>query len=105
MQTINFGLTLQDNKGTVDFSISRTDHAAIFDDADNPGSKVDYWEQDNIDQTTKIQLDLPEGEYDINLDLVTNVNFDFSVEGVIVSLTPPLKTVDSTQVMDYTLTV
>jgi hypothetical protein len=104
-QTITFGFTLENDEGTVDFTITRNDGTAVFNDPDNPGDMVDYYEQDNIDTTQTTDLSLPSGKYDIILVLVTNVDFNFSVSGVITSLDPAPKTQNVTINLPYTLVV
>jgi|GEM_PF-3863803 len=104
MALITFDLTLVTS--VVDFTVSNNNGDATITDPANPGAPAaSFWELDNIVATTTIQLNLDQAIYDINLNVVTTGSVDLGVSGVFVSIAPPLATISSTKVVDYTLTV
>ncbi len=100
---INFDATIASNRGLFDFTIKRLDGTNVF--TDSSGNPIDYSQLINTVGSYNWNMDLPIGDYEIYLVVVTNVNFDFAVTGITVALTPKPATIKASKNLIFYLTV
>ena len=103
MAQFTFNANFDTDRGTYDFTIKTLDGSNAFTDVD--GNPIDYAQLLNQVGSNTWTMDLASGGYQIFLVVVTNVNFDFSVAGPVISISPTPATINSSTTQIYMLKV
>lgn len=85
-QQTNFSVIFSPNSGIFDLTIVQHDGVKVF--LNSSGTYDSSWQATNNVGSHNFPLNLPPGNYDIYLSVVTNVNCNFSVTGNLVTLKP-----------------
>jgi hypothetical protein len=103
MAQFTFNADFDTDRGTYDFTIKTMDGSNAFVDSD--GNPIDFVQLPNQVGSNTWAMDLAPGRYEIFLVVVTNVNFNFSVVGPVLSISPSPATINSSTTQIYVLTV